>query len=133
MQARLNRRDFLKFSATMAASVGMMPLSRGSTRSSFNQVIRVATDSVSVYSQPSDESRIQYQHYRDDLVNYYYEVESNTAPDYNPRWYSGLGRISMHSADLQKVHYPQSHHWILSPSLVFVGGSDRSIYPGNVV
>ena len=86
----------------MAAGVGIMPLSHGSTRSSFNQVIRVATDSVSVYSQPSDESRIQYQHYRDDLVNYYYEVESEYGPDYNPRWYRVWGGY-MHSANLQKV------------------------------
>ncbi len=62
----------------------------------------MATDSISVYSQPNDESRIQYQHFRDDLVNYYYEVESEYGPDYNPRWYRVWGGY-MHSAHLQKV------------------------------
>jgi lipoprotein-anchoring transpeptidase ErfK/SrfK len=102
MKSDLSRRDFLKFSASLTAGAGAFPFARAGTRSSSNQVIRVATDSISVYSQPNDESRIQYQHFRDDLVNYYYEVESEYGPDYNPRWYRVWGGY-MHSAHLQKV------------------------------
>jgi hypothetical protein len=98
----INRRDFLKFSATCAAGIGAVPFSRTRNLPASDQMIRVATPSISVYSEPSDESRIQYQHYRDDLVNYYYEVNSPHGPDYNPHWYRVWGGY-MHSAHLQKV------------------------------
>ena len=48
---------------------------------------RVAIPSLSVYSQPWDEARIIYQAFRDDLMNVYYEVESDHGPGYNPYWY----------------------------------------------
>jgi hypothetical protein len=102
MQTDVNRRDFLKLSASLALSAGVVPLARTSVKSPSDQVVRVAIDSVSVYSQPNDESRIQYQHFRDDLVNYYYEENSEYGPDYNPRWYRVWGGY-MHSAHLQKV------------------------------
>jgi hypothetical protein len=102
MNATLSRRDFLKFSATVALGAGVAPLSNKKLSTPSDQIIRVAADSVSVYSEPSDESRILYQHYRDDLVNYYFEETSPYGPDYNPNWYRVWGGY-MHSAHLQKV------------------------------
>lgn len=102
MNATLNRRDFLKLAAVSAAGVGTAPFSGSRLQVASDQVVRVAVDSVSIYSEPNDESRIQYQHYRDDLVNYYYEETSEYGPTYNPRWYRVWGGY-MHSAHLQRV------------------------------
>jgi len=64
-------------------------------------LIRVATDSVSVYQEPSDKSRIVRTWVRDDLVHVYETVNSGT-PGYNPIWYRVFGGY-MHRARLQKV------------------------------
>jgi lipoprotein-anchoring transpeptidase ErfK/SrfK len=65
---------------------------------------RIATGSVSVYSQPWDQSRILYQRYRDDLVNLYYKVISDKGPDWNPIWFRVWGGY-IHSKPLQYVSY----------------------------
>jgi lipoprotein-anchoring transpeptidase ErfK/SrfK len=64
-------------------------------------VVRVATKSVSVYSAPNDQSRIVGQHFRDELVNIYKEVNSGS-PGYNPIWYRVWGGY-MHRGRLQRV------------------------------
>ncbi len=63
---------------------------------------RVAIKSVSVYSNPDDQSTIKFQHFRDELVNIYYPVESQYGPAYNPIWYRVWGGY-MHRASLQRV------------------------------
>lgn len=63
---------------------------------------RVAIPSLSVYSQPWDEARIIYQAFRDDLMNVYYEVESDHGPGYNPYWYRVWGGY-IHSGHVQLV------------------------------
>lgn len=67
-----------------------------------NDVIRITTDSVSVHSQPNDESGILYQRYFDELVNIYYSLESEFGPDYNPVWYRVWGGY-IHSAHTVRV------------------------------
>jgi hypothetical protein len=63
---------------------------------------RVAINSVSVYSKPSDKSTILYQRRRDELVNIYYEVVSEDGPGWNPVWYR-VWRGYIHSGHLQRV------------------------------
>jgi hypothetical protein len=104
----LSRRDFLKLGFASLGTLAFNPFSqqRRQLEEQFDGVkmARVAIKSVSVYSQPSDESKILYQRYRDDLVNIYYEVVSEFGPEYNPRWYRVWGGY-IHSAHLHNVNY----------------------------
>ncbi len=83
----LNRREFLKLG--LVASVGTFSKSKQLLKSpgAVTGLVRVGSHEVSVYSMPSDESTILYQHYRDDVINTYYSVTSEYPPDYNRRWY----------------------------------------------
>lgn len=65
------------------------------------QQVRVATRSISIYSEPNDQSLIVGQKFRDELVNIYKEVDAGV-PTYNPIWYRVWGGY-MHRAYLQKV------------------------------
>ena len=75
----ISRRDFLKISAFSLGAITTQAF-----RSYFgfeseqksNLITRIAADSVSVYSQPNDESSILYTRYRDEIVNVYDEVIS---------------------------------------------------------
>ena len=98
---RLSRRDFLKLGGLSLGSLAFTTSLRDSLGFDDNNLVRVATDSVSVHSQPNDESRIVATWYRDDLVNIYGEVTADT-PTYNPVWYRVWGGY-MHRARLQKV------------------------------
>lgn len=111
MAQKLSRRDFLKLSALGAASLAFRPmrhlkrtdnLSENSLIPMGGDIARVCVYSVSVHSQPWDESKILYQRYQDELVNLYYEVESEHGPEYNPIWYRVWGGY-IHSAHLQCV------------------------------
>ena len=95
---RLSRRDILKL---VAAGLGSLAFSRLPDGFVDTQIVRVATASVSVYSQPDDASRITGQYFRDELVNTYGQVEASE-PAYNPIWYRVWGGY-MHRARLQKV------------------------------
>lgn len=68
------------------------------------EIGRVTTKSISVYSKPSDKSKILYQRFRDELVNIYDEILSEDGPDYNPKWYR-VWRGYVHSAYLQQVKF----------------------------
>lgn len=106
MPHRLSRRDFLKRSLLAAGSLAFRPV-MGSFSANFlegKDIARVATRSVSVYSEPYDKSKILFQRYRDELVNIYYEVISEQGPDYNPLWYRVWGGY-IHSAYLQRVNF----------------------------
>lgn len=99
--AHLSRRDFLRLSASTFAGLAFSPFLRGLGMFDDAQQVRVATSSVSVYSAPDDQSLILGQHFRDELVNVYEEVNSGT-PVYNPIWYRVWGGY-MHRGRLQKV------------------------------
>lgn len=105
MSPEFSRRDFLKTSLLALGGLAMRPLKTVSPNTTLagKDLARVAIQSVSVYSEPNDKSKIQFQRYRDELVNIYYEVVSKNGPDYNPLWYRVWGGY-IHSAHLQRVN-----------------------------
>jgi len=105
MSSRISRRDFLKLGTLGAAGLAISSSKTIKTNWLADNLGRIASyPSVSVYSEPSDQSRIVYQRYRDEIINLYYEVESDQPPLYNPRWYKVWGGY-IHSAHIQKVKY----------------------------
>lgn len=97
----LSRRDFLKAGATMLNGIAFLPLLTNLESFDDSNVVRVATDSVSIHRKPVDSSSITGQLFRDDLVHVYREVDSGT-PTYNPVWYRVWGGY-IHRSRLQKV------------------------------
>lgn len=97
----ITRRDFLKFSASTIASLAFSPYLPSLESFDDSEQVRVATSSVSVYSKPNDQSLIVRQHFRDELINIYTEVNAG-APAYNPIWYRVWGGY-VHRGRLQKV------------------------------
>ena len=79
------------------------PFGIGSINFDDSTVVRVASDSVSVYSGPSDENRITGTWFRDELVHVYDEVVSEK-PEHNPVWYRVWGGY-MHRSRLQRVKF----------------------------
>ena len=101
----LSRRDFLKLGGLALGGLAFTSFLPESTGFDDIDLIRVATDSVSVYQQPNDTSAIVRSWERDSLVHVYETVDSGT-PGYNPIWYRVFGGY-MHRARLQevRVHY----------------------------
>ncbi|HVN56373.1 MAG TPA: L,D-transpeptidase family protein [Anaerolineaceae bacterium] len=103
MSEKIKRREFLLLCATGLGSLAFRPLfMRGGDSFEAGNLARVAAYSISVYSQPNDKSRIVRQLYRDELVNVYYEVNSEYGPAWNPLWYRVWGGY-IHSAHTEKV------------------------------
>jgi hypothetical protein len=98
---RLSRRDFLKLGASTWASLAFSPFLPSPEAFDDAEKIRVTTKSVSVYSEPNDQSVIVGQRFRDELVNIYGEVNAGT-PAYNPIWYRVWGGY-LHRARTQRV------------------------------
>ena len=97
----ISRRDFLKLSALGLGTMAFSPAKGQFDLFDDRMLVRVATDAISVHSQPDDESRIVGQWYRDDLLTVYETVTAET-PTYNPVWYRVWGGF-VHRARLQKV------------------------------
>lgn len=92
MAIRLSRREFLKIISLAGISgLAFRPFSGESDNTFADDLARVTVASVSVYAQPSDKSQILFQRYRDELINIYYEVNSEFGPGYNPIWYRVWG------------------------------------------
>jgi hypothetical protein len=102
MGASLNRRDFLKLGLLGMSGLAFRPYFGQGEQLDSGDIARVAIKSVSVYSAPDDKSEILYQRYRDELVNVYYEVNSQSGPGYNPVWYR-VWRGYVHSGHMQRV------------------------------
>ena len=100
---KLSRRDFLKLGGVSLGSVAFAPALQNMNGFDDREFVRVATDSVSVYSKPDDESSIVSTRYRDELLNIYGEVKG-TGPAHNPIWYRVWGGY-IHRARLVKVKY----------------------------
>lgn len=98
---KLTRRDFLKLGGLSLGSLAFTPSLINSLGFDDSSLVRVATTSVSVHSQPNDESRIVSTWYRDELLHVYEEVVAAT-PTYNPVWYRVWGGY-VHRARLQRV------------------------------
>ena len=107
----MDRRDFLKYVSAGFGALAFAPFYQDSEpgipedrviTGGTGKVVRVATKNVSVYKEPWDESQILYQRFRNDLLNVYFEVNSEHGPGYNPKWYRVWGGY-VHSAYLQVV------------------------------
>jgi len=99
--ARISRREFLKLSASTFAGLAFSPFLPDLGPFDDAEQVRVATQSVSVYREPNDQSLIVGQRFRDELVHIYQEVDAGT-PLYNPIWYRVWGGY-IHRGRLQKV------------------------------
>jgi hypothetical protein len=106
MNGKYSRRDFLKLAGFGLAGLAFTPYVGNSEQSgqldNNIETVRIATKSVSVYSQPWDKSKILYQHYFDDVVNVYYPLVSDKGPAWNPVWYRVWGGY-IHSAYVETV------------------------------
>jgi len=110
----LSRRDFIKLSGL---SIGSLAFSLKQEKHVFQhrrRLMRVGKlskngeiTSVSIHKQPSEDSLILYQRYKDELVNTYGETESDDGPEYNPIWYRVWGGY-VHRAHLQEVKFIQN-------------------------
>jgi hypothetical protein len=99
----MNRREFLKSSFVGLGAVALSPFESGSLLPLMVYGLgRIASASISVYKQPWDQSPIVYTRYRDEVINLYYEVNSEHGPTWNPTWYRVWGGY-IHSRALQIV------------------------------
>src|ERR1044071_399389 len=98
---RLSRRDFLKLGGVSLGSLAFSPSWKNLAGFDDSSVVRVATNSVSVYSRPSDKSSIISTWYRDELLHVYEEVKVDE-PAHNPVWYRVWGGY-VHRSHLQRV------------------------------
>jgi hypothetical protein len=103
MSIKLSRRDFLKFAGLGYLNLAFSPRISGTEDQESGITVRISTTSVSVFSEPSDKSKILYQLPRDSLVNVYYEITSENGPEWNPVWYRVWGGW-IHSAYALKVN-----------------------------
>ena len=97
----LSRRDFLKLGGLSVGSLAFSPSLGDFINFEDNDLVRVATNSVSVYSRASDKSSIISTWYRDELLRIYEEVTADE-PVLNPVWYRVWGGY-IHRSHLQKV------------------------------
>jgi len=97
----VSRRDFIKLGAVALGGLALRPFSPSFIQFDDASLVRVTTSSVSVYSEPDDNSRIVGQWFRDELIPVYAEVNAG-APLYNPIWYRVWGGY-IHRGRLQKV------------------------------
>jgi len=102
MKPKHSRRDFLRTLTSGfagAAAMSILPLSKMESPPCLG---RVTSESLSVYQQPSDKSRILFQRFRDDILNIYSSLQSPDGPGYNPLWHRVWGGY-VHSAFVQDV------------------------------
>lgn len=102
MSNQFSRRDFLKLGALSLAGLAFRPTYNFGELLDGENLARVTVESVSVYSQPDEESAIKFQRYRDEIFHIYSEVISDKKPTYNPLWYKVWGGY-IHSAHTQRV------------------------------
>jgi len=97
----LSRRDFLKLGGLSLGTLAFSPSLQNLVGFDDSNLVRVATESVSVYRKPSDKSSIVSTWYRDELLHVYGEVVADE-PVHNPVWYRVWGGY-VHRARLQRV------------------------------
>jgi hypothetical protein len=103
IMSKLSRRDFLKLSSLAMGGLAFSPFDLRPGSFDDSNLVRVTTNSVSVYSKPTDESKIVSTWYRDELVHVYGEVVAEE-PAHNPVWYRVWGGY-MHRGRLQHVKF----------------------------
>jgi hypothetical protein len=107
MTEKYNRRDFMKtigagFAALAIPSLGLSKNSGNFALQSPIKLGRVTAETISVYSEASDQSQIRFQRFQDDILNIYNSVVSEAGPAYNPLWHRVWGGY-VHSAFVQNV------------------------------
>lgn len=105
----LTRRNFLKLAGMSLGSLAFKPFSDTQNQILNYRLMRVAElnaeDPVVIRREPNDQvNNIIYQRFKDELINVYYEIESEFGPDYNPIWYRVWGGYA-HRGKLQEVQY----------------------------
>ena len=109
----LSRRNFLKLAALSMGTMAFKPMidifDDEKIQSNRHRLVRVGVisstqNSVSIHKEPNEESVILYQRMKDDLMNVYYEVESEFGPEFNPIWYRVWGGFA-HRKWLVDVDY----------------------------
>ena len=98
---KISRRNFLKLGGLSLGGLAFTPSLNKFFDFDDSNLVRVATKSVSVYSQPDDQSRIVSTWQRDELIHIYGEVTAAT-PVINPIWYRVWGGY-LHRAHVQQV------------------------------
>jgi hypothetical protein len=121
---RLSRRDFLKLGGLSLGSLAFSPATDLFAGFDDSNVVRVATNSVSVYTRPSDKSSIVSTWFRDELLHVYEEVTVDE-PAHNPVWYRVWGGY-IHRSHLQRVKF------ILNPALTSLGVDEGLWRPAEV-
>src|SRR4030095_16087583 len=101
--SKLSRRDFLKLGGLSLGSLAFTPSLSTQLGFDYSNLVRLATNSVSIYSKPDDQSKIVSTWYRDELVHIYGEVTA-PEPKINPIWYRVWGGY-MHRARVVKVKF----------------------------
>ena len=101
MKNKISRRDFLKVGALSLGGLAFTPFLPGLTDFDDSFVVRIATTSMPVRKEPTDESRIELSWYRDELVHVYEEVVAEE-PKHNPVWYRVWGGY-LHRGRLHRV------------------------------
>jgi hypothetical protein len=97
----LSRRDFLKLGGLSLGSLAFSPSLGQYFSFDDSDLVRVATERISVYRKPDDKSAIVSTWFRDELLRVYEEVEADE-PIINPVWYRVWGGF-IHRAHLQRV------------------------------
>jgi lipoprotein-anchoring transpeptidase ErfK/SrfK len=98
---KISRRNFIKLGGLSLGSLAFAPSLGSFIDFDDSHYVRVATNSVSVYTEPSDQSSIVSTWYRDELLHVYGEVKAQE-PAHNPIWYRVWGGY-IHRARLQPV------------------------------
>ena len=101
MRSKISRRDFLKLGGVSFFGLAFGRYMPDFTSFDDSNLVRVATNSVSIYNQASDKGLITGAWFRDDLVHVYNQVRGDVV-DNNPTWYRVWGGY-MHSGRLQPV------------------------------
>ena len=99
----MGRRNFLKY-LSLGLTAFSFPIPKRATSQLLNLIHlgRVTSESLSIYKEPSENSRILFQRFFNDILNIYDEVISDDGPGYNPVWYRVWGGY-VHSAFVQTV------------------------------
>jgi lipoprotein-anchoring transpeptidase ErfK/SrfK len=95
-----SRRSFLEYSFFSTSGLLLLPLSYLADRVSEENVARVCTEQINIYSQPDRKSDVIMRRKRDELIQIYYEVQGDSGR--NSLWYRVWGGYA-HSAYLQRV------------------------------
>lgn len=120
MSTRMSRREFLKLGAASLGALAFNPYLQEpqlDTNMS-NRLVRIATSKISVQSQANDQSTILMQRTKDEILNVYYDVVSESGPKWNPVWYRVWGGY-IHRAHTQPVENR------LNPVLSYISGEKQ--------